>query len=277
MNRKQPAIQLQPRSILSCIDFAILFIGVYLPLFVTIWAVVTIPAALITWMLAEYLECGMGTMLIIFYLGTIPQGVMVALVASATLKGETPSVRQLRDSFRQVGWRLVFQSLGVRLFIALGSAFLLLLPGLYLAMRWRYYLEKKIMYLLGPDFEEKESGNSAGQKWEDPIGHFIVIAGFGCVLFFVLFITFDLAAYYLFGFPIFWGHILQSGVIDSDEFFSFFWSYPHLQMLILATAFMVYIGGRLAWFFTYVDYRVRFDCWDIELQFNEQVQLLEET
>ena len=43
----------------------------------------------------------------------------------------------------------------------------------------------------------------------------------------------------------------------------------------MAVAFLVYPIGRLAWFFCYIDVRVRRDCWDMELSIIQEAERLE--
>ena len=55
----------------------------------------------------------------------------------------------------------------------------------------------------------------------------------------------------------------------------FFWGDPVVVTAVLAVALLVYPIGRLAWFFCYIDVRVRRDCWDMELQMLQEAERLE--
>ena len=44
---------------------------------------------------------------------------------------------------------------------------------------------------------------------------------------------------------------------------------PRVLAMLTAFILLVYPIGRLAWFFTYIDLRVRLDCWDMELRMTE--------
>jgi hypothetical protein len=57
----------------------------------------------------------------------------------------------------------------------------------------------------------------------------------------------------------------------------FLWSDPIVVTAALAVAFLVYPIGRLAWFFCYMDVRVRRDCWDMELLIIQEAERLDAT
>ena len=51
---------------------------------------------------------------------------------------------------------------------------------------------------------------------------------------------------------------------------------PGVVTWMVVTALLVYAMGRLAWFISYIDLRVRYDCWDMELEMFEQARRLRE-
>jgi hypothetical protein len=99
----------------------------------------------------------------------------------------------------------------------------------------------------------------------------------------VLLFTFDFASSHLLGLPILLGRLK----IDMSYFenfwyamghaLQFLWSDPIVVTAALAVAFLVYPIGRLAWFFCYIDVRVRRDCWDVELSIIQEAERLEAT
>ena len=91
----------------------------------------------------------------------------------------------------------------------------------------------------------------------------------------------DFAATTLLGWPILLGRLKvdMSYLSDMGDMlgyvFQFLWSDPIVITAGLAVAFLVYPIARLAWFFCYIDVRVRRDCWDVELQILQEAQRLE--
>jgi hypothetical protein len=49
---------------------------------------------------------------------------------------------------------------------------------------------------------------------------------------------------------------------------------PLVLAALTATALLVYPINRLAWFFCYIDIRVRKDCWDLELRLEKKTREL---
>jgi len=93
----------------------------------------------------------------------------------------------------------------------------------------------------------------------------------------VLFATLDILMWLLFGEPILLGRLLdamRAGDAAADELGRLLWRDPLVQTALTAVGLLVYPIGRLAWFFCYVDLRVRRDCWDVELEFVQEARRL---
>ncbi len=99
--------------------------------------------------------------------------------------------------------------------------------------------------------------------------------------------TIDIGSQTLLGFPILWGH-LRDVVPEMSErsnmfnylidvaavIISFAMSDPKVLAVLTAVVLSAYAIGRLAWFFCYIDLRVRRDLWDLEIQFQQEAQRL---
>lgn len=104
----------------------------------------------------------------------------------------------------------------------------------------------------------------------------------------VLFITVDFGSELLLGFPILFGRLADvlPDPTDSDNFIAsifkvgselvaFALGDPLALAAFTTVVLIAYPIGRLAWFFCYIDLRVRRDLWDLELQFQLEAQQLE--
>jgi hypothetical protein len=125
-------------------------------------------------------------------------------------------------------------------------------------------------------------GRRADQLLKEQTGDLLVrslgITGFCSLLVVVIFFSVDYTLQLLFGFPILVGRVGQS-LPPSDRYDGDFeyamavigdaielsWSDPLVMTILTATVLVIYPIGRLAWFFCYVDVRVRRDLWDREL------------
>lgn len=100
----------------------------------------------------------------------------------------------------------------------------------------------------------------------------------------MLFFSIDIGCDLLFGFPILLGRL--SDVVSETgksphalgpvgETLDFMAGDPRALVLLTTVALIVYSINRLAWLFSYIDLRVRYDLWDIELQFQQEAQRLQ--
>lgn len=53
------------------------------------------------------------------------------------------------------------------------------------------------------------------------------------------------------------------------------WYDPVTVTTLMALLWVVYPVARLAWFFGYLDQRIRNECWDVELDFRREVRRME--
>lgn len=107
------------------------------------------------------------------------------------------------------------------------------------------------------------------------------------ILTLVVFFTVDAACQLLLSYPILIGrldHVITAGsgmmptggvgetIADSFLFLS---RDSRCLTVLTGTTLLVYPIARMAWFFCYIDLRVRRDCWDMELQFQQEARHLE--
>ena len=94
-------------------------------------------------------------------------------------------------------------------------------------------------------------------------------------------LTADFLSSHLLGLPLLWGRLdLDLSYLENfgdaiGYAARFLWGDPIVVTAALAVALLVYPIGRLAWFFCYIDVRVRRDCWDMELQILQAAERLE--
>jgi hypothetical protein len=101
-------------------------------------------------------------------------------------------------------------------------------------------------------------------------GRYLAILGFSISLVIVLFLLVDIGSQLLFGVPIFVSKVSRA-IAFSDV--SNLLSYdPLLVAVLAATGWLVYPLARLAWFFCYLDARIRKEGWDVEIAFRVEAR-----
>jgi hypothetical protein len=170
---------------------------------------------------------------------------------------------------------------------------LLSLFSLVLALRTGFVAESKMLASLDEQLRgqglralvKKEGGDLFVRSW--------LILGFCSLLAIVVFFTIDRACQDILGYPILIGRIgqvvplekLNGGPRGADFFATLGALIASSARMLLqdsrcltvfaAAVMLVYPIVRLAWFFCYIDLRVRRDCWDMELLFRQEARRLE--
>ncbi len=154
-----------------------------------------------------------------------------------------------------------------------------ILPGVWLALRTGFLMERTGLNRLNPRFHAGHVPALIKDETGDLFGRACWMAQFGGLVWGVLFITADACASLFFRTPIFLGRLqnLPPGS-EAGDYFQYAWELlvhdPAVLGMLTATALLVYPLNRLAWFFCYIDLRVRKDCWDLELRILHQTHRL---
>jgi len=205
------------------------------------------------------------------------------------------------------GFWLAFWSSGLRRVVIVIGPLLLLFPmgqggamaglimlgivltviSIIVALRTSFLPESKFLASLDEQLHGQGIRELLKREGGDLFLRGIVILGFCFVLGIVMFLTVDKGCELLLGYPILVGRIQHLVPPGSNPFEAFFKSIPYLFQLFIrdprcltvfaASVLFVYPVARLAWFFCYIDLRVRRDCWDMELLFQQEARRLEGT
>jgi len=148
---------------------------------------------------------------------------------------------------------------------------LCIFPGLWLAIRTGFFAERGTLRRLSHHLHDTRGATLIRKQRGDLFSRCILIFIFCSFLWGSLLISLDVAIDFLFQFPIF---VSRLGP-EMNEFGYLIWGDPKVLTLSTFCAFAVYPFGRIAWFFCYVDLRVRRDCWDMELELTREAERLE--
>jgi hypothetical protein len=307
MRFDQVAVPLAPRSTTNCLDLAVCFLRHYLRPIAALWAAVAIPGCALVYLLVDRYEFELPLAVLVFFGLTSPLGVVLMAGAGPCVFGEPFT---FRGTWSRLGWRgvgLLLRGIALRIAIAPGLVvfvfagwflavmgqvlyillaalgLVLLVLGWYLAVRTGFFVEQSVLSKMARHLHDRRTD----ELLQGEIGDlFVRSAGIGVFcgfLWAVLLLTFDFASSHLLGLPILLGR-LKSDASYFDNIWGtighgmqFLWSDPIVVTAALAVAFLVYPIGRLAWFFCYMDVRVRRDCWDMELSIIQEAERLDAT
>jgi hypothetical protein len=114
-----------------------------------------------------------------------------------------------------------------------------------------------------------------GGGYSRNLGRLITISAFWLILAFGVFMLIDVVSGMVFNFPIFFGTIAP-GPDRQAAFAAKLIDDPVLVTMLQISLWITYPIARLAWFFCYLDQRIRNECWDLELQFRVEAARLGE-
>lgn len=282
MRLDRATIPLEPRSVGHCIDLATSFFAAHAPILAALNLLAALPVVLIVqfwchdrpfaWLIAA------GVCLLV----TGPLGILLIRgVAEATFGDPLTWEGLLRTPSTLV--RVTANVLGARVLIAIGLA-LCILPGLLVASRWGFLTESHVLSKLHRKGHDRRTGESIKAEYSDLTLRLALLIVFGGFLWLLMLLTLDAAVTVVWGGSPFVGRLSELGQdigigFDGEVFFTdlgtlMFQDRAALILQVVAF-FLVYPVIRIAWYFCYIDLRVRRDCWDMELALQHATRQLE--
>ena len=177
---------------------------------------------------------------------------------------------------------LMAKALGVR-FLTLFAALAFVIPGWWLAVRSSFFVEQNGLSQWRQGTSDRRTGRLVKQELSQLLTRSAIIIVYLTAYVFSLFLTLDFLLETVFQVSLFWGRLSdpdmlfyydESGLVI--EFFRLLYEDPAVVTCFCGVLLLVYPVGRFAWFFSYIDLRVRGDFWDLELLFQNEVAQLRE-
>ena len=265
-------VTVERRNVGGCIDLAFVFLRQFLGPLYLLTACFAGPSLFFVWSTGESMrhDVLVPSILIFSFFSILLSAAMVATVG--------PQVFGVPISTRAAVKGLLSRCIPYILLAVLFrmSGFCLLVPLLF-AMAWCGHLPEVMLLERTPlnQVTQRLSWLGKGGGYSRNIGRILAITGLWCVMSLGVFMLADLLSGWLFNKPIFFGTIAPG----PDMVYSFqsrLMDDPFLITVMHAALWFTYPIVRLAWFFCYLDQRIRNECWDLELQFRVEAGRLEE-
>lgn len=282
MKLTEAAIDLQPRSIGACLDLATMVVSRRLGLWLATWALFALPASAGVYYVAQATNYGFLGFLAGLGLGSVPLGTALVFGAAQTAMGQPCTARQAAFGSLRLTWKSMLAVAALRV-IQL-PLMILVLPGLALAILTGFHAEAAVFARWRAGEHEHRVGELIHSEYSDLVvrGGALIFFGLGC--WWLLTLTLDCGCTVLFGVsPIItrFGDATRN-IWELEDWggwgsaaWSFLTSDPLTLATLTATGLASYAVCRLAWFFAYIDLRIRRDCWDLELALAEEAEKAE--
>jgi hypothetical protein len=267
VNLQHVTIPIEPRSVGGCLDLAVHFYRVHIRQLMALLLMVAVPALGLTWILADQTKHGLFWGFTIYFFGAPIAGALIVAGAGHRIFGEPFTVRRALRTFRPHGLALSMSLVGSRILTALAG--LGLVTAWLVAVRGSFLPEIYLLEQLRGQRRRRRVEELTRSTQTSPVMRFVAIQCFSLALVISFFTLIDLASNHLAGVPIWSGH--GYGIWATLQRL---WYDPTVVTVIMAVAWLVYPLGRMAWFFCYVDQRIRNECWDVELDFRRDARRL---
>ncbi|MFY9256569.1 MAG: hypothetical protein WAO83_24155 [Fuerstiella sp.] len=265
-------VTVERRSIGGCIDLAFVFGRQFARPLLGLTFCFAVPSTLMTWFIGSSMrhDVLLPALLIFAFFNMLLSGAMVATVGPQVF-GVPMSVRA---ALKSLMGRLISYSFLATL--ARSTGFCVFIPLIFV-MSWCGHLPEVMFLERTPlnQLTQRLSWLTKGGGYSRNIGRVITLTFFWAVSAFGVFMLMDILSGWIFNAPIFFGTIapgpdqvkaFQSKVLDD----------PWLLTMVQVALWVTYPIVRLAWFFCYLDQRIRNECWDLELQFRVEAGRIEE-
>lgn len=280
MRFHEAAISLQPRNIGSCLDLALVFVGQHLALVLRIFTLIAVPTCAVVYWASRNTSYGWLWSLIALSAMSIPLGAALVFAAVRIAMGQRCSafaavLGAFRSATTAMVVTLVLRPLHLVLTLAGG------LPGVASLIYTGFHAEARIFSKWRTGEHDHRVSDLVKSEFSDLIARGIAVGLFGLGFWGLLTITVDAAAMLLVGVSPCLGRLIEAtrnpwGLEDWDAWWQALFTFVTTDALALTTvcgtALATYAVCRLAWFFAYVDLRIRRDCWDVEVALSEEAQ-----
>ncbi len=267
-------VEVKRRSAAGCIDLAFVFHREFARPVLSLMLVFAVPTIVASWLVLTVADDQFVWTLVLW-------SVMSGLYGGALVAGIGPRVfgqhfsvrRSLADLWNRFG---VFAGWLVLIRLAQILASFCLLAPAALLVPWTGFLAENLFLEQAPAgavAKRMSEMASAGAFWL-VLGRFFLLAMLFLLIVFGLFSGVNLLASFLLNIPVGFNRVDVSELDGFPKFIALF-SDPFTGVIFQACLWLATPLARLAWFFFYLDSRIRSECWDLDVAFQAEAIRLE--
>ena len=268
-------VSVERRTAGGCLDLAIVFTQHFAGPIVRLLVTFALPCCLLTWWLTnDSTDMLLIAVPIFSIFASLMSAALIATVGPQVF-GVPLSTRNGLTAIRHRFFAFVFLTSVVRMAqLVLGCC--LILPLVFPTAMLGHLNE--VLFLERTPFKEvtrRLSTLGKGGGFSRNLSRVVGLLGFWALCSVGLFIFGNQLAGWIFNVPIFeaplvggedWGKALAASLVDDQA----------VVLLMQISVWIPFPIVRLAWFFCYLDQRIRNECWDLDLQFRAEATRLEE-
>lgn len=272
-------VTVERRSLGGCIDLAFVYCREFAGPILRQWALFAVPSCLLVYYLTSIsITMLLPSLLLFMVFSTFFTGTLISSIGPQVF-GVPMSARTALRNLRQHFWSYMFFAGLTRVAqILLGGCLCYtIFPAVFVTAFLGHMPEVLLLEQtpFGGVLRRLNWLSQAGGYFRN-LGRQIILMGLWGILSFGLFVIFELLAYTLFNVELFFTRIPFDLSTDFSERMI---ALTHDDPLVLTTLHLAiwlpYPMLRLAWFFCYLDQRIRNECWDIDLMFRAESNRLE--
>lgn len=275
----EAGITLEPRSSTACLDLAFRHLGRRWLWLGVLTLLMSVPPLVVTVLVAQQSNWGwLAAIASVLITSPILGVALVADTASIAFRDPLTVGRLLRLTFVD-SLPLLVQKLAVRCVIF--CVLSLVIPAVLLVVMTGYWTESHMLQRFRRQAHDHRTRDLVKLEFSDLVVRVMLMGLFGGALWFLLMILVDAVLKVLFDVsPILgtladathdpWGY--RDSVDVSFDMWAAIFTDSRILSIAVLTAMATYTVLRLAWFFSYVDLRIRRDCWDLEVALADEAE-----
>jgi len=269
-------VTVERRSTGGCLDLAFVFAREFAGPLLRLWLICAVPSCALVWLMAS----GSTTMLlrsilVFMFFSALFNALLVSCMGPQvfgvpiTVRG---GVKALQKRF--FGWLLL--TFVTRFFQAI-TGFCFVIPSVFVTA-FAGHVPEVLLLEQTPlnGIVARLNRLSVGGGYSRNLSRVVTLLFSWGILSSGVFVLMDAIASVLLKRPLFLSIVLQGGHDWQDRVYQLTQDDPGFLTAVQLALWLPYPVIRLAWFFCYLDQRIRNECWDLQLQFRAEAARLEE-
>ena len=268
-------VTVERRSVGGCLDLAFVFAREFAgPLF-RLWLICAVPSCGLVWLMAS-LSASMllpFSLVIFMFFSAMFNALLVSCMGPQVF-GVPISVRAAVRAWRKrfFGWLLL--TMVTRFFQAI-TGFCFVIPSVFVTA-FAGHVPEVLLLEQAPlnGVVTRLNWLSLGGGYSRNLGRVVTLLLYWATLSTGLLLIMDVCASILLKRPLVFTILFEGSSDRVDRFYQLTVDDPSFLTVIQLALWLPYPVIRLAWFFCYLDQRIRNECWDLQLQFRAEAARL---